>query len=105
MKTAASIANVVQELREQGFINTFNIQDHGIYCLDLAKNMPAEELMIVEQYHVDGPEADAANTHDVYAITTRDHLKGIMLGTYSEYNAREFAELFGRINKNPQGQA
>lgn len=99
MKTAPSIANAVQELREQGFINTFNIQNHGIYCLDLEQEVPAENLTMIEQYHIDGPEADAANTHDVYAIAMNE-VKGIMLGTYAEYNAEEFAELFNRIHKS-----
>lgn len=105
MKTVASIANAVQELRDQGFINTFNIQDHNIYCLDLAQNVQAEDLTVVEQYHIDGPEADAANTHDIYAITTKNDIKGIMLGTYAEYNASEFAELFSRIHNSPRAEA
>ena len=93
------IAKVVQDLRSRGFIHTFNIQNHGIYCADLSSEVPAEQLTLVESYHIDGPEADAANTHDVYAVTTADQMKGIMLGTYAEYDADEFAELFSRINK------
>jgi hypothetical protein len=106
MKTVASIADAVQELRDRGFINTFNIQNHGIYCLDTASEVSADDLTLVEQYHVDSPEADASNTHDVYALTGKDDIKGIMLGTYSEYDAAEFAELFSHIHKNsPQAEA
>ena len=106
MKTVSSIANAVQELREQGFLNTFNIQNHSIYCLDQDREIPAEQLILVEQYHVDNAGDEDATTHEVYAVTTADNVKGIMLDTYAEYDADEFAELFSRINKNaPQAEA
>lgn len=93
------IAKVVQDLRNRGYIHTFIMQNHGIYCPELSQEVPAEQLTVVEAHHINGPEADAANTHEIFAITTGDQVKGIMLDTYAEYNAEEFAELFGRINK------
>ena len=99
------IAQVVQDLRSRGYIHTFIMMNHGIYCPELSQEVPAEQLTLVESHHVDGPVADAANTHEVFAVTTSDQVKGIMLDTYSEYNASEFAELFGRINKAQTAQA
>ena len=95
------IAEVVQDLRNRGFIHTFIIQDSAIYCPDLEKEMPAETLTIVEKHEVTGPEADAANTHQVFGITTQDeNVKGIMLGTYSEYNAKENEEIMSKLRKS-----
>ena len=95
------IAEVVQDLRNRGFIHTFIIQDSAIYCPDLEKEMPAESLTIVEKHEVTGPEADAANTHQIFGIATPDeNVKGIMLGTYAEYNARENEEIMSKLRKN-----
>ncbi|HSI89552.1 MAG TPA: hypothetical protein VK927_00475 [Adhaeribacter sp.] len=103
MKTANSMAEAVQDLRSRGFINTFNIQDNAIYCLELEREIPAESLTIVDQYHLEGPEADDANTHEVFAVETQDHVMGIMLDTYAQYNAAEFAALFNKVHKNVPG--
>jgi hypothetical protein len=95
------IAGVVQDLRSRGFIHTFTIQDSAIYCSELEKEMPAESLTIVEQHEVSGPEADAANTHKVYGVATQDaNVKGIMLDTYAEYNAKENSEIMSRLRKS-----
>lgn len=95
------IAPVVQDLRNRGFIHTFTIQDSAIYCSELEKEFPAESLTIVEQHAVTGPEADAANTHKVYGVATQEEgVKGIMLDTYAEYNAKENEEIMGRMRRN-----
>lgn len=103
MRTVNSMAEAVQDLRSRGFINTFNIQDGGIYCLDLDQQIPAENLTIVEQIHLEGKEADDANTHEIFAVETQDHVMGIMLDTYAQYNAAEFAALFSKVHKNVPG--
>lgn len=105
MNTNDPIFKVVQDLRDRGFIHTFNIQDNGIYCPELSKEMAPEDLTIVEQHHIDGPEADAANTHEVFAIETQDHVRGIMLDTYAQYNAAEFASIFNKLHKSKPGLA
>ena len=95
------IAPIVQDLRSRGFINTFTIQDSAIYCPELEKEFPAETLTIVEQHEVSGPEADAVNTHKVYGITTQEEgVKGIMLDTYAEYNAKENEEIMRKFRRN-----
>src|SRR5438046_1633627 len=105
MNTNDPIAKVVQDLRDRGYIHTFIMQNHGIYCSELSQEVPAEQLTVIESHHIDGPEGDAANTHDVYAVTAGNEVRGIMLGTYSEYNAAEFSELFGRINQAKTAEA
>ena len=95
------IAEVVQDLRSRGFINTFIIQDSAIYCPELEKQVPAESLTIVEEHAVSGPDADAANTHKIFGIATQDeNVKGIMLGTYAEYNAKENEEIMSKVRRS-----
>ena len=101
METNDPIAEVVQDLRNRGFIHTFTIQDSAIYCSELEKEMPAETLTIVEQHDVSGPEADAANTHKIYGVATQDeNVKGIMLDTYSQYNAKESEEIMSKLRRS-----
>lgn len=95
------IAEVVQDLRSRGFIHTFTIQDSAIYCSELEKEFPAETLTIVEQHDVSGPEADAANTHKIFGVATQEtDVKGIMLNTYAEYNAKESEEIMSKMRRS-----
>ena len=105
MNTNDPIFKVVQDLRDRGFTHTFNIQYSGIYCPELSREIAPEDLTIVEQHHIDGEKADSSNTHEVFAVETQDHVMGIMLDTYAQYNAAEFASIFNKVHKSNPGMA
>lgn len=105
MNTNDPIFKVVHELRDRGFIHTFNIQNSGIFCPELGREVAPEDLTIVEQHHIEGDKAEASNTHEVFAVETQDHVMGIMLDTYAQYNAAEFAAIFNKVHKNKPGLA
>ena len=94
MPTYQTLTDAIKDMRARGFVNTFTIQQHQLFCPELSIPISPDQLTLLEQHHVTAP--DTTGHREVYGFRTRDNKLGIMTDTYAEYAPEEFEAIVGR---------
>ncbi len=74
-----TVTEAVKGLRERGFTVDFNLQENCIVCNDDIFN--ASDFEIMEVYRFEG-DSDPSDEAVVYAIQSRNGLKGVLVNGY-----------------------
>tara|TARA_R110002124_G_scaffold83383_1_gene218321 strand:+ start:4626 stop:4922 length:297 start_codon:yes stop_codon:yes gene_type:complete len=90
------LADAVESMKEQGFINTFKISDNVIICSNQDRNFNIHELTILESYsHQSG--TDPGNEATVYSIESKDGVKGTLIIGFGIYSDPTKAKLIDKL--------
>ncbi|NDK56495.1 hypothetical protein [Pontibacter fetidus] len=101
MPTYHTLTDAIADMRARGFVNTFTIQQHQLFCPELSIPILPEHLTLLEQHHVTAP--DTTGHREVYGFRTQDNKLAIMTDTYSEYAPDEFEAIVGRCLRRVPG--
>ncbi len=74
-----TVSKAIEELRKQGYITDFNIDENSITCSD--GKFGADNFEVVDVYRYEG-DTDPADEAAVYAIRSSTGLKGILVTGY-----------------------
>ena len=92
-----TLSEIICDMRDRGFITTFSIQNHSIFCSELSQEVNPDEVTVLERHTISDVDKHP-NTHEVYGVVTKDNTKGIMLDTYAAYDEKEFSDFFSHFN-------
>jgi hypothetical protein len=95
MKTYQTITEALEDLQERGFVYDFNLQKDILSCEEIDTVLKPSEFEVAESYRYGQPEA--GNSTTVYAIQSRDGLKGILLNTNGAYSGSVSPEMNSRL--------
>lgn len=94
----APVAIALEKLRSKGYTMDFNLEENCLVCNDSRLN--AEDFEIREVYRYEG-STDPADEAAVYAIESKDGLKGVLVTGYGiSYDS--FSKLILSKLKTPQ---
>ena len=74
-----TVSEAINELRTRGYTMDFNLQENCIICNQQKFN--PEDFKIVEVYRYEG-DSDPADEAVVYAIESKNGLKGVLVNGY-----------------------
>ena len=74
-----TVSEAINELRARGYTMDFNLKENCIICNQQEFN--PEDFKIVEVYRFEG-DSDPADEAVVYAIESKNGLKGVMVNGY-----------------------
>ena len=74
-----TVSQAINELRARGYTMDFNLKENCIICNQQEFN--PEDFKIVEVYRFEG-DSDPADEAVVYAIESKNGLKGVMVNGY-----------------------
>jgi hypothetical protein len=97
-----SVAQALVELARRGFTANFEYLDGAFTAVDLGRSFAAEELTIVEHHRFEG----ASNPDDmavVYAIESRDGIRGAVVDAFGAYANPKLGEFLGKVKIRESG--
>lgn len=80
-KLYTSLSVAIDDLKNKGYTNDFNLVAEGIESKALKKEWKAGELEVVKHYRFEGMTDPGDNTI-LYLIETRDGSKGLLVDVY-----------------------
>ncbi len=75
----APVSEAIEKLRKQGFITDFNLEENCIVCNN--GKFDVDDFEIVDIYRYEG-NTDPADEASVYAIESKNGIKGILVTGY-----------------------
>lgn len=87
-----NVVEALAELARRGFTANFEYLDDAFTAVDLGRSFLAEALTIVEHHRFEGA-SDPDDMAVVYAIESRDGIRGVLVdafGVYANPNLGEF---------------
>ncbi len=75
----ATVTEAIEQLHQQGYILDFNLKEGYLVAND--QGHPASEFEITDLYRYEGP-SDPADEATVYALTSKNGLKGLLVSAY-----------------------
>lgn len=101
MKTYDNLVTALNDLRERGYKNNFDIKSKCVKCSDLNLELNPEDFEIEETYRFEGDSSPDDNSI-LYAIKSKDGVKGVVVdayGPYADSMSPELAQKLGRANR------
>lgn len=88
MKRKGTLSQVMNRLKtEEGYTEDFNLLDHHLEHMGTKDRIPPEDFVVDEVYRFEGPSNPSDNAV-LYAITTTNGLKGILVDGYGIYGGQ-----------------
>src|SRR5690554_2114877 len=88
MKKKGTLSQVMNRLRtEEGYTEDFNLLDHHLEHTGTKDRIPPEDFIVDEVYRFEGPSNPSDNAV-LYAITTTNGIKGILVDGYGIYGGQ-----------------
>jgi len=84
MKTYDTLSEAVNDLQKSGFNINFSVNNNGIESSHLDLKLHPDQFEIVEVHRFEG-ETDPGDENILYAIESRDGLKGLLVNAYGMY--------------------
>ena len=85
MKNYQSLVDALEDLKLRGYTNDFNLRPQCMECTALQLQLHPEDFEILEVYRFEGMSNPDDNSV-VYAIKSRDGLKGVLVDTVCMLN-------------------
>jgi hypothetical protein len=79
-----TLSSCVEDLQKQGFTENFMVKEKGLRALDKEKYYAPGEVKIINFYRFEG-ESDPADSAILYAIETKDGVRGLLSDAYGAY--------------------
>ena len=98
MAPYATLAETMNELRQEGYVEDFNLQQNCLECRNGQFKVFADEFKIDKYYRFEGP-SDPSDQSILYAISSdRHHLKGVLVNAYGIYSERVTDEMLEKLD-------
>ncbi len=91
-----SVAEALAELSRRGFTANFEYLDDVFSAVDLGRSFEPEELTIVEHHRFEGA-SDPDDMAVVYAIESRDGIRGVLVDAFGVYANPRLGEFLRKV--------
>jgi len=85
MKTFDTLTDAINDLKQRGYTNDFNLHPDRIECSALTLKLTPEEFHVDEVYRFEGLTNPDDNTV-LYAISSTQGAKGVLVDAYGAYS-------------------
>lgn len=93
-----TLSQKMNELKEQGYVQDFNLKDDKIVDNKVDSSYLPEQFNVDEFYRFEGMSNPADNSI-LYAITTSDGQKGLLVDGYGVSGGQVSKELRGKLSR------
>ncbi|AKQ46474.1 phosphoribosylpyrophosphate synthetase [Rufibacter radiotolerans] len=103
MNNMASVSEVLNHLKAEGYTEDFNLSDNCLVCHGNSLQLFPEEFVVDKHYRFEG-NTDPGDEAVVYAISSeKHHLKGILVNAYGIYSDSATDELVKALKEKISG--
>lgn len=92
-----TLSEALNDLYKRGYVHNFNIECDSIECSSIALKLQPDEFEINEFYRFEG-NSNPDDEEVVYAITSKDGIKGTLVNAYGTYSEGISDELISKLN-------
>ncbi len=96
MRSYETLSEAVNDLVKRGYKHNFNIACDAIECSQIALKLHPEDFEINEFYRFEG-DSNPDDEEIVYAITSKDGIKGTLVNAYGAYSDEMSNELIKKL--------
>lgn len=98
MKQYVSLAETLNELRKEGYVEDFNLRQNCLECRNGAFEVFADEFIIDKYYRFEG-DSNPSDQAIVYAISSDIHkLRGVLVNAYGIYSEPMTDEMLEKLD-------
>jgi len=91
-----TLSEALNDLVKRGYTHNFNLECDCIVCKSIDLKLNPEEFEITEYYRFEG-ESDPDDSEIVYAITSKEGVKGTLVNGYGIYSDDISNELLSKL--------
>jgi hypothetical protein len=97
MESYSTLSETMNELRKEGYVEDFNLQQNCLECRNGQFKVFADEFKIDKFYRFEG-ESNPSDSSILYAISSdKHHLKGVLVNAYGIYSETVTDELLQKL--------
>ena len=97
MKTYVTLSETMNDLRKEGYVEDFNLQQNCLECRNGKFKVFADEFKVDKYYRFEG-DSNPSDSAILYAISSDNHqLKGILVNAYGIYSEPVTDELLQKL--------
>ena len=96
MKNFETLTEAVNDLKARGYGLDFNLRDTRIECSSTGAQLSPAEFEITETYRFEG-NTDPGDEMVLYAIESKDGLKGTLVNAFGPYANTASDELIAKL--------
>lgn len=96
MKAYDTLSEAIEDLKSQGYIYDFNLEEKQLCCESLDKTFPPKEFKVVGSYRFEGMSNPDDNSV-LYVIETNNGEKGTLVDAYGVYSDSISLEMAQRL--------
>lgn len=97
MYSYESLSEALNDLAKRGYVHNFNIECDCFKCASLELKLNPDEFEITEFYRFEG-DSNPDDEEVVYAIESKDGIKGTLVNAYGTYSEGMSDELVAKLN-------
>ena len=98
MDPYVTLSQTMNELRKEGYVEDFNLQQNCIECRNGHFKVFADEFKIDKYYRFEG-QSNPSDQAILYAISSdRHHLKGVLVNAYGIYSEPVTDEMIEKLD-------
>jgi hypothetical protein len=102
MDRYVTLSGTMNELRQQGYVEDFNLLQECLECSKREYKIFADEFEVDSFYRFEGP-SDPADAAIMYAISSERYgIKGLLVNGYGIYSAPITDEMLRKLEIRPQ---
>jgi len=99
MKDYSNLVEALADLKKRGYTNDFNLKATCIHCASLELELHPEDFEVTEVYRFEG-DSNPDDSSVLYAIESKDNLKGVLIDAYGVYADSLSLELATKLGSN-----
>lgn len=96
MKKKDTLSETMNALRDQGYVDDLNLLDDQIENSTKSKKYPIEEFEVDHYFRFEGM-ANPADNSILYAITTKDGHKGMLVDGYGKSGGQVSEKMLNKL--------
>lgn len=96
MKKKDTLSETMNALRDKGYVDDLNLLDDQIENRNINKRYPIEEFVVDEYFRFEGVSNPADNSI-LYAITTTDGHKGMLVDGYGKSGGQVSEQMHNKL--------
>lgn len=98
MESYTTLSGTMNELRKEGYVEDFNLQQNCLECRNGEFKVFAEEFKVDKYYRFEG-DSNPSDAAILYAISSDVHqLKGVLVNAYGIYSEPVTDEMLAKLD-------
>ena len=97
MNTYETLLDAINDLKARGYNRDFNLRENCLECSQSGAQLSADDFEITETHRFDG-QTDVDDEVVLYAIQSKDGLKGTLVNAYGTYADTSSDAIIAKLN-------